>query len=228
MSTGKSRIDVDVHDVIDDRLKQAEPFAKAYYGSGISFDTAQCIGGTPNTSKNSFSISCVPANFMDRRPLLHAIWSQTFLVTSTTNANGGVAIGSTAFTPGVDFAMNSYPFQRLLGVCNAKINNKLVSSYDLGACIDELLRISDVENNIKKGTCPSALSLGFAKGADGYLTNSQASGTYNEASMNFVPNGAWQFNNIEGDAVAPATAGLSANFVTETAVLAQNTSIWLR
>lgn len=203
----KSSIQVDVQDVIDDRLKQADPVAKAYYGSGISFEKVQCIGGSPNNSKNSFGVNLVPANFLDRRPLLHAVWSQTFNVTATAD----VTVNSAILTPGVDIAMSSYPFQRLLGVCSAKVNGKLVSSFDLGKYIDELLRISDVENNIKKGTCPSALSMGFAKGLDGYLTNSQVNGTYNEASANFIPNGAWTFNGFSGICVGGGTATLNVD-----------------
>ena len=201
---------IDVHDVLDDRLKQEKPFAKAYYGSNVSFESAACIGGTPNTSKNSFNLSLVPANFMDRRPLLHAVWTQTFTISS---GGANTANNTIAFTPGVDFYMNSYPFQRMLGVCSSKVNNKLVSSFELGRYIDELLRISDVEGNIKKGTCPSALDFGFSRGLDGYLTNSQSGGTYNEASMNFVPNGAWTFKSITAGATAAgAQTALNANY----------------
>lgn len=190
---------IEVIDVIDDRLKM-NSFSdiKTYKGGNVSYETASVVGSSANNTKNSFNISLTPSNFLDRQPILHAKFTATIPITTT----GDLAENDPVIISGADVSVASYPFQRMLGVCDVKLNSQAVCSIELGRHIDDILNVSDVENNNKYGICPSALEKGFINRSDAFLTNSDVFASFNEATPNFIPNGAWNVITFSGTGIA--------------------------
>lgn len=209
--------------VLDDRFEIKDPLMKMYRGaSDVALNTAPCIGGTPNNSQLQFNIPLTAGSWLDKYPVLHSIFTLDIPITV-----GGAPINAdvAVFVPGVDVTMAPYPFiTNIAGNTSLQFNTKQVCELDLSKYAKILLKLSQVEDNMKKALCPSCPENTFAVLDDAYLTQANPQATINDATTTYIPNGCWQFKavtvyNVAGDAnsgnnTAPA-GGLAANAVSK-------------
>lgn len=179
--------------IFDEKLVMKEPVIPIYRGASsaakmIAQPTAALPGGSV-PSQITFNLPLVPSNYFPRYPLLHNKWQYNLTCTNSTGAqiNTGVQI----VVPGVDVSLAEYPFlTNALGICEVTINGKSMGAVNMPKIAKKLLTIGEVKNNVKYATCPSAPEL-FASVDDANLTLGNSQATFNDASWDYVPNGAY-------------------------------------
>jgi hypothetical protein len=194
--------------VFDERFLEKEPVVKMYRGaSETSRNVASVVGGTINQNQVQFNVPIIPSNYVDRYPMLKTTFS--FAVnalnnTKTPGANPGdppvntaITAGNQIIVPGVDVSMAPYPFTtNCISTAEVVLNGTQVCSYDMGKYAKMLLRISEIEENMKHSTCPSCPELTFASIDDAMLTMSNSQSSFNDATNNYIPNGSWSFSTV--------------------------------
>ena len=201
--------------VIDSRLEQDTPLVKMYRGPGeVSRNFSKVVGGVTNNQQLQFNLPLTASNYFDRSPIVKTVFTQAVVMTN--NTGNDVAEAAAPMVPGVDVTMSAYPFMtNCIGIAEVVANGIPVCSYDMSKHAKMLLKLTEVEQNMKSSTCPSCPENSFAIVGDGQYTMSNSQASYNDATGSYQPNGSWSFSAITGNAVA----GVFANGASRTAIL---------
>ncbi len=205
--------------IYDDRIIQNPPRYGIVRGAN-SVNSMPFQANTASTSQHQYTIQ-VPNQgvFLDR----NIEWTSSVALTFSTTCTFANPYTATASAPlliwGDMCSLASFPLHRLVNVLNANINNQQVTFN--GDILDEVLRLTDNNQNRSRRTCPSRLDT-IGNYADIVGGPQDVMGPFNSsATEEHLNNGAWGdviFTDAQGSVPATPTTVIGAGISSYTIV----------